>query len=83
MPDLYGLAMDREEIDEDQFTDTELGILDMLENGRCTPSYIASELDVTQEYVRNRLKDLERLGLVEKVHRGLYELAGAASGDSE
>lgn len=74
---VYELLMDRSEIDEEQFTDTELGIIDMLAEGRCTPAYIADELDVTQEYVRNRLNDLQRLGLVRKVHRGLYELAEA------
>ena len=67
--------MNRSDIDEDDFTDTELAILDMLERGRCTPAYIASEIGVTKEYVRGRLADLERLGLVEKVYRGLYELA--------
>jgi Mn-dependent DtxR family transcriptional regulator len=67
--------MERSEIDEDEFTDTELGIMDMLGQGRCTPGYIAEELDVTPEYVRGRLGELKRLGLVEKVHRGLYELA--------
>lgn len=75
MEEVYALVMDRSEIDESDFTDTELGILDMLEEGRCTPAYIAEELDVSQEYVRDRLRDLKRLGLVEQVHRGLYELA--------
>jgi predicted glycoside hydrolase/deacetylase ChbG (UPF0249 family) len=77
MIDLYALAMKREEIDEDDFTDTELGMLDMLAEGRCTPAYLAEELDVSQEYVRSRLSDLHRLSLVEKVHRGLYELSEA------
>jgi Mn-dependent DtxR family transcriptional regulator len=72
---LYALRMERSEIDESEFTETELGILDMLAEGRCTPAYIAEELDVSAEYVRGRLGDLKRLGLVEKVHRGLYELA--------
>lgn len=75
MDSLYALTMDRSEIDESEFTETELAILDMLEDGRCTPAYIADELDVTKEYVRGRLGDLKRLGLVEKVHRGLYELS--------
>lgn len=75
MEEVYALVMDRSEIDESDFTDTELGILDMLEEGRCTPAYIAEELEVSQEYVRDRLRDLKRLGLVEQVHRGLYELA--------
>jgi len=75
MDRFYALAMDRSEIDEDEFTETELGILDMLAEGRCTPAYIAAELDVSQEYVRDRLSDLKRLGLVEQVHRGLYQLS--------
>jgi len=78
---LYALVMDREEIDEDEFSDTELGILDMLEEGRCTPAYIADELDVTQEYVRERLAVLKRMGLISKVHRGLYELETAQSSE--
>lgn len=56
-------------------SDELLEILDMLEEGRCTPSYLADELDVSQEYVRDRLGDLKRLGLIEKVHRGLYEIS--------
>lgn len=75
MAAVYGLTMGLDEIDKSDFTDTEIGILEMLEDGRCTPAYIAEELDVTKEYVRARLKDLERLGLIEKRHRGLYELA--------
>jgi len=73
---LYGLVMDRSELDESEFTETELSMLDMLEEGRCTPAYIAEELGVTQEYVRDRMRELKRLGLVKKVHRGLYELNG-------
>lgn len=75
MDSLYALTMDRSEIDESEFTNTEIEILDMLETGRCTPAYLADELGVTQEYVRSRLGDLKRLGLVKKVHRGLYELS--------
>lgn len=75
MPTLYALAMRRDEIDESDFTETELGILDVLEEGRGTPAYIADQLGVSQEYVRERIGELRRLGLVEQVHRGLYELA--------
>lgn len=74
MDSLYQLVMERSEIDEDDFTATEIAILDMLEDGRCTPAYLAESIDVSQEYVRGRLSDLTRLGLVKKVHRGLYEL---------
>lgn len=75
--ELFALVMERSEIDEEEFTKTELDILDMLEQGRCTPAYIAEELDKSQEYVRSRLSDLKRLGLVKQVHRGLYELANS------
>lgn len=75
MATMCELSMDRSDIDESEFTETELGILDMLSQGRCTPAYIADELDVSQEYVRDRLRDLKRLRLVEQVHRGLYELS--------
>ena len=77
MPELYQLVMDRSEIDEDEFSDTELAILDKLGEGRGTPGYIAEEIGKSKPYVRDRLKDLTRLGLVQKVHRGLYELADA------
>jgi len=70
----YAAVMNLEEIDESEFTETELGILRMLQEGRCTPAYIAEELDVSQEYVRGRLGELKRLGLVHDLHRGLYEL---------
>jgi len=70
----YRLAMSRPDINESEFTETELAIIEMLGGGRCTPSYLSDELDVTQEYVRQRLAELKRLGLVRKVHRGLYEL---------
>lgn len=73
--ELFRVVMDRSEIDESEYTDTELAILDMLEKGRCTPAFIADELDVTQEYVRSRLGDLKRLGLVEQVYRGLYKIS--------
>lgn len=77
METMYALRMERSEIDEGEFTETELAILDLLEEGRGTPAYIADELDVTQEYVRSRLSDLKRLGLVRQVYRGLYELEEA------
>lgn len=67
--------MDRSEIDEEEFTETELAILDLLSEGRCTPAYLSDELDVSQPYVRERLRELKRLGLVDTVYRGLYELA--------
>ncbi|XGI82756.1 winged helix-turn-helix domain-containing protein [Halorutilales archaeon Cl-col2-1] len=59
------------EIDLNQ---TDRRILDMLSEGRCTPNYIADELDLSRQHITNRLRRLEEHGLIEKVHRGLYEL---------
>ncbi len=60
--------------EDNQFRPTERGILNLLSRGRATPAYLAQELDVTQECVKNRLRDITRLGLVRRVHRGLYAL---------
>lgn len=83
MASAYQLVMDLEEIDESRFTDTELGILEMLSEGRCTPSYLAEELNKSPEYIRNRLRELDRLGAVETVHRGLYTLSTDDGGEGD
>lgn len=74
MDGIYSLTMDWSEIDRDEFSPTELEILEVLSEGRGTPGYIAEEIGRAPEYVRNRLRDLVRLGLVNRVHRGLYEI---------
>ena len=67
-------TLTQEARDEEDFSETELAILDVLEEGRGTPGYIAERLDRSGPYIRGRLNDLERLGLIEKIHRGLYGL---------
>jgi predicted transcriptional regulator len=57
-----------------ELSQTDENILDMLEEGRCTPSYISDELDLSRQHITNRLRRLEEHEIVEKVHRGLYEL---------
>ena len=49
-------------------------ILQMLEQGRCTPSYIAEKQEYSRQNVTNRLNRLVELGYVDRVHTGLYEL---------
>lgn len=56
-------------------------MLELLEEGRCNPAYMADELDKSQEYIRERLRELKRIGLVKKVYRGLYEI-GDDDGES-
>ena len=53
---------------------TDHDVLDMLDEGRCTPSYIADESGYSRQNITNRLRRLEEHGVVEKVHTGLYEL---------
>ena len=55
---------------------TEQEIIEFIEaNGNSTPAFIASELDLSNEYVRGLLTDLERLGYTKRLHRGLYALS--------
>ena len=53
---------------------TDRAILEMLREGRCTPSYIADEYGYSRQNVTNRLNRLVEHGDVRKVHTGLYEL---------
>lgn len=53
---------------------TDHAILDMLEEGRCTPSFIADRHDYTRGNVKNRLDRLVEHGYVENLAHGLYEL---------
>lgn len=53
---------------------TDHAILEMLSEGRCTPSFIANEHDYSRQNVTNRLHRLVEHGYVRKVHTGLYEL---------
>lgn len=68
--------MDRDKI-EIELSETDNAILDMLEEGRCTPRYIAGEIEKSRPHVTNRLKRLVEHGIVERVDRGLYELQEA------
>ena len=62
---------------------TDNAILEMLREGRCTPSYIADAHDYTRGNVKNRMDRLVEHGYVERIHRGLYELTDDPEGGSE
>lgn len=68
-----GWIMDRTEIDVDLRAIDEQ-ILALLADGRCTRRYLADELDVTGEYVYQRVDLLHKLGVVRIIHDGFYEL---------
>lgn len=65
-------ASPRGSIDERRTIDVE--ILEELASGRCTPRYLARELDHQQPYISQRLRELVDDDLVDRVDRGLYEL---------
>ncbi|WP_238709282.1 winged helix-turn-helix domain-containing protein [Natronorubrum halophilum] len=60
------MGLDRKEIDNK--------ILDELHDGRNVPSNLADELDVSRQYISQRLKLLEAADHVENIGRGVYDL---------
>lgn len=58
----------------DDLNPTDETILNMLQNGRCTAAYIASEASYSRGNVRNRLNRLVDNGHVTRLHKGLFEL---------
>lgn len=62
-------------LDDDDLNATDRDIIRLLEVGRCTPRYLAAELDLQQPYVSQRLRRLVEHDRVRRVDRGLYELA--------
>ena len=61
---------------------TDRAIIEMLQEGRCTPAYIAAEQDYSRAHVRNRLQRLAEHGYVTRLHKGLYELSHDPEVDS-
>jgi ArsR family transcriptional regulator, cadmium/lead-responsive transcriptional repressor len=60
------MGLDRKEIDDK--------ILNELHKGRNVPSNLAEELDVSRQYIQQRLKLLEAADYVENIGRGVYEI---------
>lgn len=67
---------------EEQFDDLHWEIIDILREGRVTPSYLSQRTGESRQLVSQRLRDLRLAGLVEKVHKGLYELDEDPRGSS-
>jgi len=59
---------------EERLDETHRALLDMLQEGRITPSYAAAELDESRQFINSRLNDLLHGEHIQKLHRGLYEL---------
>lgn len=70
-------------LQEADLSDTDEGVLRLLEDGRCSPGFLASELDRQQPYISQRLKRLVEHGHVRRVDRGLYELEASPLSEAE
>lgn len=57
-----------------QLNDTDEAILEILDEGRNAPLNIANRLDLTRQYVQQRLRRLEEHGHVQNIGSGVYEL---------
>ncbi|WP_442903415.1 winged helix-turn-helix domain-containing protein [Halobacterium sp. KA-4] len=53
---------------------TDQAILELLKEGRCTPSYIAQNTEYSRGNIQNRLLRLVEHGYTEQLGGGLYEL---------
>jgi len=61
---------------EEQYDSLHWEIIDILREGRATPSYLSDRTGESRQLVSHRLRDLRLSGAVEKIHKGLYELDG-------
>lgn len=59
---------------EEDFDELHWEIIEVLREGRGTPSLLSERLDESRQLVSQRLRDLQMAGYVEKIHTGLYEL---------
>ena len=57
-----------------QLRDTDIKIIEILEEGRNAPLNIANRLDFSRQYIQRRLKRLEEHGHVRNIGSGVYEL---------
>lgn len=53
---------------------TDRRVIELLTEGRNVPANIAEEIDVTRQYIQQRLKRLSEHGYVDNIGRGVYEL---------
>jgi Mn-dependent DtxR family transcriptional regulator len=61
-------------LDNEDLNDTDREIIQLLSQGRVTPTYVADELNISREYASGRLTRLKEHGHVDKIATGLYEL---------
>lgn len=59
---------------QDQFDELHWEMIDVLQEGRATPNYLSERTGESRQLVSQRLRDLRLSGVIEKIHKGLYEL---------
>jgi len=70
----YAAMVARNEVDF-ELREIDERILDELETARCTRRHLANLLGVSPDYIYQRVDLLEKLGVVDVIHDGFYELA--------
>jgi len=78
----YRAMVARDDVDF-ELRDIDEQILDILEEGRCTRKHLADSLGVSSEYIYQRVDLMKRLGLVDVIHDGFYEVAETVDADDE
>lgn len=68
-------------LDEDDLAPSDHDILEMLQDGRVTAPFVASETGYSLQYVRDRLARMVEHGNAIKVYEGLYELVDDPRGE--
>lgn len=72
----YAAMVKRDDVDF-ELREIDERILDMLEEGRCTRQHLASELEVSGDYIYQRVDLMHKLGIIDIIHDGFYQLADA------
>jgi len=66
--------VDRDDVDF-ELREIDERILDELERARCTRRHLADLLGVSPDYIYQRIDLLQKLGVVDVIHDGFYQLA--------
>lgn len=69
----YRAMVARDDVDF-ELRDIDEQILDILEEGRCTRKHLADILGVSSEYIYQRVDLMAKLGLIDIIHDGFYQL---------
>lgn len=63
-----------EMVEPGDLDDLHWSIIDVMREGRATPTYLAKRVDESRQLVSKRIRDLQMAGVITQIDRGLYEL---------